>query len=145
MKAYSGIQDGRDSSHCRAGRSIERGSEANITAIRCQQIVGAIRRVLSGEFPLNQEVAMELLTRLIEESPQKEPTSKLDLPVPLSPREVEVLELLARGQSNQQIATHLSISMSTVKNHVHQVIKKLEVSDRVQAAILAIEYGLVSQ
>jgi DNA-binding NarL/FixJ family response regulator len=110
-----------------------------------QQIVGAIRRVLEGECPLNQEVAMQLLTRLIEETEQKkEPAPKTSLSTPLSPREVEVLEQLVRGQSNQEIARNLSISMSTVKNHVHNIIAKLGVSDRVQAAILAIEHDLVS-
>jgi DNA-binding NarL/FixJ family response regulator len=110
-----------------------------------QQIVGAIRRVLAGECPLNQEVAMQLLMRLIEEKQQKEsPAPKPSLSLPLSPREVEVLELLVRGQSNQQIARDLSISQSTAKNHVHHIISKLGVSDRVQAAILAIEHDLVS-
>jgi two-component system response regulator DegU len=109
-----------------------------------QQIVGAIRRVLEGESPLNQEVAMQLLMRLIEEMRQKEAEPKSPLPIPLSPREMEVLELLSRGQSNQQIARGLFISMSTVKNHVHHIIEKLGASDRVQAVILAIEYGLIS-
>jgi DNA-binding NarL/FixJ family response regulator len=109
-----------------------------------EQIVGAIRRVLDGESPLNQEVAMQLLMRLIEERQQKAPAPKPSLSTPLSPREVEILELLVRGKSNQLIASDLSISMSTVKNHVHNVIRKLGVSDRVQAAILAIECDLIS-
>jgi DNA-binding NarL/FixJ family response regulator len=110
-----------------------------------QQIVGAIRRVLDGECPLNQEVAMELLTRLIEEKHEKKsPAPTPSLSTPLSPREVEILELLVRGQRNQQIAGDLSISLSTVKNHVHNIITKLGVSDRVQAAIVAIEHDLVS-
>jgi two-component system response regulator DegU len=110
-----------------------------------EQIVGAIRRVLKGESPLNQEVAMQLLMRLIEEKHQKKQNvPRPSLSIPLSPREVEVLDLLVRGQSNQQIASDLFISMSTVKNHVHNIIRKLGVSDRVQAAILAIEHDLVS-
>jgi len=109
------------------------------------EIVGAIRRVLEGEFSLNEEVAIQLLMRLIEEKQQKKgAVAKLSLTVPLSPREVEVLELLARGQSNKQIARGLFISMSTVKNHVHHIIEKLGVSDRGQAAILAIVHGLVT-
>ena len=110
-----------------------------------KQIIGAIMRVLVGDSPLNQEVAMALITRLIEEMQQeKRPAPKPSFSTPLSPREVEVLELLMRGQSNYQIAGDLSISMSTVKGHVHNIIKKLGVSDRVQAAILAIEHDLVS-
>jgi DNA-binding NarL/FixJ family response regulator len=111
----------------------------------CQQIVGAIRRVIEGDNPLNQEVAMQLLLRLIEDKRHKDrPAPKPSLSTPLSPREVEVLELIVRGQSNKEIARELSISMSTVKNHVHRIITKLGVSDRVQAAILAIEHDLVS-
>jgi DNA-binding NarL/FixJ family response regulator len=110
-----------------------------------QQIVGAIRRVLEGKFSLNQEVSIQLLMRLVEEKQQNNGAmAKLSLTVPLSSREVEVLRLLARGRSNQQIATDLSISVSTVKNHVHRILKKLGVSDRVQAAILAIEQDLTS-
>jgi two-component system response regulator DegU len=110
-----------------------------------QQIVGAIRRVLDGESPLNQEIAMQLLRRLIDEKQQKKrPAPRPSLAVALSPREVEVLEFLVRGHSNQEIARDLSISMSTVKNHVHRIITKLGVSDRVQAAILAIEHDLIS-
>lgn len=109
-----------------------------------QQIVGAIRRVLEGECPLNEEVAMRLLRRLIDEKHQKKPAPKPSLSIPLSSREVEVLGFLVRGESNQQIARDLSISISTVKNHVHHIITKLGVSDRVQAAILAIEHELIS-
>lgn len=111
-----------------------------------RQIRGAIRRVVEGESPLNQEVAMQLLTRLIEERQQKKAggAPKPTLAAPLSARELEVLGLLVGGHSNQQIARDLSISVSTVKNHVHRIIKKLGVSDRVQAAILAIEHDLTS-
>ena len=113
--------------------------------MRPQQIVGAIKRVLEGEYPLNQEVAMQLLRRLIDEKQVKKAQApKSSLSATLSPREVEVLELLVREESNQEIAGDLSISISTVKNHVHHIITKLGVSDRVQAAILAIENDLIS-
>jgi DNA-binding NarL/FixJ family response regulator len=110
-----------------------------------EHIVEAIRRVLEGGSPVDQEVAMELLRRLIEERQQKEEsTPKPSLSTPLSAREVEVLELLARGQSNQQIAKELSISTSTVKNHVHRIINKLGVSDRVNAVIMATDHNMIS-
>ena len=109
-----------------------------------QQIAKAIRSVLEGESPLNQEVAMQLLVRLIEDSKYKKDGGSPSLPMALSTREFEVLGLLSRGQSNQQIASELFISISTVKNHVHHIIEKLGVSDRVQAAVLAIERGWVT-
>jgi DNA-binding NarL/FixJ family response regulator len=61
----------------------------------------------------------------------------------LTPREVEVLRLLARGHANREIARELNFSFSTVKNHVQHIITKLEVSDRMQAAARAVESGLM--
>ena len=122
-----------------------------------QQIARAIRRVLEGESPLDQEVAMSLLMRLIDEKQKKEGATELApserpseehskplLAEPLSPREVEVLRLLTRGQPNEQIARNLFISVSTVKNHVQHIISKLGVSDSLQAAVLAIEHDLLA-
>ncbi len=60
----------------------------------------------------------------------------------LTPRELEVLGLLAQGKSNPQIAQELTISRATAKTHVERIIGKLGVSDRTQAALLAIELGL---
>ena len=123
-----------------------------------QQITNAIHQVLEGESALNQEVAMLLFKRLIDEKQQQEGSEDLppsrsrrpseghsDLPPvePLTPRELELLRLMKHGQTNQQIAQNLSISVSTVKNHVHHIISKLGASDRVQAVALAIEHGLV--
>ena len=62
----------------------------------------------------------------------------------LTPRELEVLGLLARGKSNPQIAQELVISRATAKTHVERIIGKLGVSDRTQAALRAIELGLVT-
>jgi DNA-binding NarL/FixJ family response regulator len=67
------------------------------------------------------------------------------LPESLTQREVAVLRLLARGQTNREIAQTLSVAVSTVKNHVQHVIAKLGVSDRTQAAVRAIELGLVQE
>jgi DNA-binding NarL/FixJ family response regulator len=61
----------------------------------------------------------------------------------LTPREVEVLRLLSQGQTNPQIAKNLLVSRGTVKIHVQHIISKLGVSDRTQAAVRAIESGLL--
>jgi len=120
------------------------------------QIADTIRRVLDGEHVLDQEVAYRLLLRLVEEKESQEDlpasvagrTSERCSPEPdllelLTPREIEVLRLIALGQTNQQIAGNLLISYSSVKKHVRRIISKLEVSDRVQAAIRAHELGLL--
>jgi DNA-binding NarL/FixJ family response regulator len=63
--------------------------------------------------------------------------------VQLSPREREVLQLLAQGQTNREIARRLTVSVSTIKIHVEHILAKLGVSDRTQAAVRAIELGLL--
>jgi DNA-binding NarL/FixJ family response regulator len=63
----------------------------------------------------------------------------------LTPREVEILRLVVQGQTNQQVARALSISVSTVKRHVRHIGTKLGVCDRVQAAVRAVELGLLDE
>jgi DNA-binding NarL/FixJ family response regulator len=173
-----------------------------------ERILGAVRRTLDGESPLNQELAMQLLVRLAKESGDSseegneggleegsgrpspgasgatpegrsredgEPlashlvatgpeTSRSEATHPgahqagsggsgqsrsaaqiesLTPREVEVLRLLSQGQTNPQIAQNLLVSRGTVKIHVQHIISKLGVSDRTQAAVRAIEAGIL--
>jgi DNA-binding NarL/FixJ family response regulator len=105
------------------------------------EIVESLRKALSGEFPLNQEVATRLLRRLVEEQPE-DLMKEEKLPESLSPREVEVLRLVAGGQTNRQISRKLLVSQSTVKKHVRSLITRLGVSDRTQAAVKAIGLGL---
>jgi DNA-binding NarL/FixJ family response regulator len=88
---------------------------------------------------LNQELVLRLLRRLADQIPSQE----VPLLGGLSPREREVLQLLARGQTNREIAQQLIVSVSTVKIHVEHILAKLGVSDRTQAAVRAIELGLL--
>ena len=67
------------------------------------------------------------------------------LAVDLSPREREILELIAEGLSNAEIAERLFLSKGTVQNYVSTLFVKLDVTDRTQAAVLALRYGLVSR
>lgn len=112
-----------------------------------QETIGAVRKVLEGESSLDQEVATQLLKRLVEDpKPQPNGRPKGDLPpMLLSPREREVLGLVARGYTNQQIARKLLISVSTLKKHVRSVISRLGVSDRTQAAVRAFELGVLDR
>jgi DNA-binding NarL/FixJ family response regulator len=114
------------------------------------QLSNALRRVLSGESPLNQELAMEMLQRFIaEEKPRTKQTSEEppgQLPdEALTGRELEVLQLLASGLTNQEIGRMLVISAGTVKHHVRHIVSKLGVSDRTQAAVRAVELGLLTR
>ncbi|HEX6557323.1 MAG TPA: response regulator transcription factor [Ktedonobacteraceae bacterium] len=103
------------------------------------ELISAVQGVLRGESILNQELVARLLQRLAKETQSRE-----DLPSGrLSPREREVLQLLTKGQTNREIARKLTVSVSTVKIHVEHILAKLEVSDRTQAAVRAIEMGLL--
>jgi NarL family two-component system response regulator LiaR len=112
-----------------------------------QETLEAVRKVLEGESSLDQELATQLLKRLMED-PKPQPNGRAkgkSLLRLLSARESEVLRLVARGHTNQQIARTLLISLSTVKKHVRSAISKLGVSDRTQAAVRAVELGVLVQ
>nr|MDQ5812296.1 response regulator transcription factor [Actinomycetota bacterium] len=106
-------------------------------------------RTLNGESPLAQELAMQLLVRMVNETREDGPPSpganedQETLSCGITQREVEVLRLLAKGRTNPEIAQELEISRGTVKIHVQHIIAKLGVSDRTQAAVRAIELGLL--
>ena len=117
-----------------------------------REIMDAIRRVAEGESPLNQELAMHVIRHLGGETTQEtkppqgsQPHKPPDrIPHSLTKRELEVLRLLAQGQTNQEIAQGLVVSPLTVKTHVQRIIGKLGVSDRTQAAVRAAELGLLA-
>jgi DNA-binding NarL/FixJ family response regulator len=111
------------------------------------ETLDAIRKVLTGDSPLDQDVSRRLVRQLIEEAPQEKREVPNDDParVALTPREIEVLGLTARGYTNQQIAHVLLISLSTVKKHLRSVLSKLGVSDRTQATVRALELGVLAE
>jgi DNA-binding NarL/FixJ family response regulator len=92
------------------------------------ETIDAVRKVAAGESPLNQELAAQLLRRLVEDVPKGRRIPEGDpLLESLTPREAEMLRLMTRGYTNQQLARNLHISVSTVKKHVRSVISKLGV------------------
>ncbi|MEU4393355.1 response regulator transcription factor [Kribbella sp. NPDC023855] len=103
------------------------------------QLVHAIRVVADGDALLAPSVTRRLIARFTDQPP---PRPKL--PADLTPRETEVLALLAEGLSNTEIAERLVVGDATVKTHVARVLMKLGVRDRVQAVVLAYRSGLVS-
>ena len=102
----------------------------------------AIRLAARGESFLQPSVATKLLTQFARLADQV-PRLTSALAEPLSDREVEVIRLIASGNSNREIAAQLFIAEGTVKNHVTNILNKLEVSDRTQAAMRAKELGLI--
>ena len=107
-----------------------------------EQLAGGIRAVAAGEALLAPTVTRRLIEEFARVGPANRATpSELD---ELTPRELEVLRLLARGMSNAEIADHFVLGETTVKTHVAHVLNKLGLRDRVQAVVLAYESGLVT-
>jgi DNA-binding NarL/FixJ family response regulator len=105
------------------------------------ELVDAIRIVAAGDALLAPSVTRRLLLRFANTLPVGDHTS--DALAALTPRESEVLQLLAAGMSNAEIGAELVVTEATVKTHISSVLRKLGLRDRVQAVILAYETGLV--
>ncbi len=103
-------------------------------------LVKAIQLAHAGIFQLAPEVAGKLIGSL--QSKQGALSSTPPIDTPLTARELEVLKLLAKGATNKEIASHFNLSEGTVKNHVSNILMRLELRDRTQAAVYAVENGL---
>ena len=107
-----------------------------------EELVKAIFHAVKGWNPIDPQVAGKLLEHIAH--PSSLPQEDQKLISQLSEREREVLRLLARGVGNSEIAQTLFLSEGTIKNYVSMIFSKLGVTDRTQAAILAIRAGLVN-
>jgi DNA-binding NarL/FixJ family response regulator len=106
-----------------------------------EELIGALHTVAAGDSLLSPPVTRRVIERMARE-PATDASSS-ELLDELTPREREVLELVARGLSNGEIANAFVIEESTVKTHVKRILMKLRLRDRVQAVIFAYETGLV--
>jgi len=111
------------------------------------QLADMVRRVARGEYPINEslasrpELAGKILTQFQELSVKTEAEALI---APLTARETEVLNYVAQGYSNKQIAAKLDISEQTIKNHVASIMIKLNANARTQAVVIAVQQGLIS-
>jgi NarL family two-component system response regulator LiaR len=103
-----------------------------------QELVQSIHRVYRGEPALESSIALKVLYEL-SHPPQKPPT-----PDPLTERELDVLRLVAEGRSNKEIAERLVITEMTVRTHVSNILGKLHLASRTQAALYALREGIAS-
>lgn len=110
-------------------------------------IVGLIRRVSHGEYLINENVLSHpfVASRVLDQFRELARIDQESESVfsPLTPREVEILDCVARGNSNKEIASLLGISDQTVKNHITSILRKLQVNDRTQAVIYALRHGWI--
>ncbi|MCB0009893.1 MAG: response regulator transcription factor, partial [Anaerolineales bacterium] len=102
-------------------------------------LVQAIRQVYRGESSLHPKIARKLMQELARPASSQPPTA-----APLTAREVEVLQLVAQGLANQEIADQLVIGEATVRSHVSNILSKLHLASRTQAALYALRAGYAS-
>jgi DNA-binding NarL/FixJ family response regulator len=110
--------------------------------VSAAQLVDGVRVIAGGEALLAPSVTRRLLERFTPQLPTVDRTLAAAIES-LSPRELEILRLLASGFSNAELAVHFFVSEATVKTHLTHVFRKLQVRDRVQAVIAAYDVGLV--
>jgi DNA-binding NarL/FixJ family response regulator len=106
-----------------------------------QDLMSGIRSASVGESLISPTIAAKVLQRVRASSSQ--PEIEATIRAELSDREIEVLKLIANGKDNAQIANELHISPKTVKNHISNILMKLQIDNRIQAAVYAVRSGIV--
>ena len=118
-------------------RALKAGASGYLLKnIEADELIKALHKARQGE----SVVSAAMTSKLVQQFRRGEPQGTK---IHLTPREHEILAFIARGSSNKEIARQLDITESTVKIHVQNILKKLELSSRVQIAIYALEHGLV--
>jgi DNA-binding NarL/FixJ family response regulator len=106
-----------------------------------QDLIAGIRAAAAGESLISPQIASKVLRRLRSQSTSEDAAATIR--AELSDREIEVLKLIANGKDNAQIARELFISPKTVKNHISNILMKLQIENRIQAAVYAVRSGIV--
>ena len=128
--------------------ALQAGARGYLTKdATAEQIEHAIRALIAGETHLDPAVQQRLMTAVLDQTPPvpttlPAPSSPPDLGDDLTPREVEVLKLIAAGLSNGEIADKLVLSNATVKTHINRIFYKTSARDRAQAVRYAYQHGL---
>lgn len=129
-------------------QAIRSGAAAYLSKeVEAEELSRVLRRVAAGEYLINESVLSRphVASRVLH---QFQELSVLDESAegvfsPLTPREIEILDYVAQGNSNKEIAFQLGISDQTVKNHITSILRKLAVNDRTQAVIFALRHGWI--
>lgn len=112
--------------------------------VSSDKLVEAIQAAYEGQYFLLPSITAKVVSEFSKISkPARKKKEEEMIPDPLSPREIEILRIVAQGASNKEIADHLFISEGTVKNHLSSILSKLGVRDRMQAILKAREYGII--
>ncbi|WP_453992680.1 response regulator transcription factor [Bacillus nitroreducens] len=114
-------------------QALKYGANAFLLKTSDQQaLIQAVHSCFHGGLPIHEEVAAKVMPRLLHRVEKK-------IDIPLSSRELEITRLVGEGKTNKEIAEELFLSIGTVKNHITQVLHKLELRDRTQLAIFAVK------
>ncbi|GAA6614618.1 response regulator [Scytonema sp. NUACC26] len=126
-------------------RLIEAGAQGYcLKGIAAEKLVLALRSVVAGASWWDATATQEIRSSLSYELSQPKPENITKPSNPLTQREQEILSLLATGKTNQEIAHELYIAPGTVRVHIHAILQKLEVSDRTQAVVIALQKRLIN-
>lgn len=124
--------------------AIKNGAEGYLLkTLNALELVELLKGVFRGEAPISRTMARKILQEFVLQSRRQEPVA-----IPrgeLTRREVGVLQLVSQGHPDKEIASRLCISLQTVKNHVHNILDKLHLQNRVQVATYALRQGLIPQ
>jgi len=101
-----------------------------------QKLIQAIYSCMKGGMTIHEDVAAKMVPKLLQKSKQ------VHVDIPLSPRELMIAKLVGEGKTNKEIAAELHLSIGTVKNHITQILQKLQLRDRTQLAIYAIKHDI---
>jgi DNA-binding NarL/FixJ family response regulator len=115
--------------------------------INGDQLADMVRRVARGEYPINESLSSrpELAGKILNQFQGLSGKTEVETLIsPLTARETEILNYVAQGYSNKQIAAKLTISEQTIKNHVASIMLKLNANARTQAVVIAVQQGLIS-
>ncbi len=122
-------------------RAIDVGASGFITKFRAiDDVIAAVRAAHAGEILIPPAMLLGLLSRLHRRQQEESTTAPLE---PLTPREREVLQALARGLDNRQAARYLQISPNTLRTHLQNIMDKLNVHSKLEAVVLALKHGLI--
>jgi len=122
-------------------RAIDVGASGFITKFRAiDDVIAAVRAAHAGEILIPPAMLLGLLSRLHRRQQEESSVAPIE---PLTPREREVLQALARGLDNRQAARYLQISPNTLRTHLQNIMDKLNVHSKLEAVVLALKHGLI--
>jgi two-component system nitrate/nitrite response regulator NarL len=122
--------------------AIKNGADGYLLkTLEPQELYEMLNKVRRGEAPISGKLAVRILQEFREIKQNPQPSS--EQPDELTPREIEILELVVQGATNNEIAKTLCIAENTVKIHLRNILEKLHLQNRIQAAVYAVRQGLV--